>query len=174
MLEQIPIKKEYLLIAATVVLLFICYRVAFAKTAEAWQLNRQLKTQLAQATDLSYQPEYLERKRNNLAKIINLYKADTIDFRSNIISTIASIAEKENVKLTEVPTQDPFYHTDKFIIQKLSFSGDYFALSKVLNQLQAAKGIGIARGAAFKTMRNRSNGNDINKLILEVYLEILK
>jgi len=174
MLKQIPIKKEYLLIAASIVLLLLCYQLAFKKTAEAWQINKQLRTQIAQATDLSYQPAYLERKNNNLSQIINRYKTDTIAFRSNTISAISSIAEKEDVKLSEVPLQDPLYHSDQFIIQKLNFEGGFFALTKVLNKLQATNGIGVVRSVAYKVMGVRSGADEDKKLILEVYLESVK
>src|SRR5260370_37700569 len=110
MLKQLPFKKEYLLAAATMLLLLICYQLAFKKTIVAWQLNRGLKQKLAQSTDVSQQPEYQERKNANLGKLIDLYKADTTEFRSNILSNISAIAENENVKLTEVPTRDPLYN----------------------------------------------------------------
>jgi hypothetical protein len=174
MLKQLPIKKEYLLIAASIVLLLLCYQFAFKRTIEAWQINKHLKAQLAQAADLSYQPAYLERKNNNLSKIIARYKTDTVAFRSNTISIISSIAEKENVKLSEVPLQDPLYHTDKFIVQKLNFEGSFFALTKVLNQLLATSGIGSVRAATYKVVGLRQGNDDAKKLVLEVYLETVK
>lgn len=174
MLKQFPLKKEYLLIAAAIVLLLLSYQLAFKKTMEAWQINKHLKVQLFEATNLSYQPAYLERKDKNLTGIINRYKTDTVAFRSNSISAISSIAEKENVKLSEVPVQDPLYHTDQFIIQKLNFEGSFFALTKVLNQLQAKSGIGLVRSATYKSIKARSNTDQGKKLILEVYLETVK
>jgi hypothetical protein len=171
MLKQLPIKKDYLLIAATVLLLLLCYQLDFKKTLEAWQTNRQLKAELAQAADLSYQPAYLERKNNNLARIIARYKTDTAVFRSNSISTIASIAEKEQVKLSEVPLQNPLFRSGQFTIQKLSFEGGFFPLVKVLSQLQSLKDIGIVRSVDFKTTKTRSATAPPKKLTLEVYLE---
>jgi hypothetical protein len=174
MLKQLPLKKEYLLIAAAIVLLLLSYQLAFKKTIEAWQINKRLKEQLIRATDLSYQPAYLERKNKNLTNIINRYKTDTVAFRSNIISSISSIAEKENVKLSEVPVQDPLYHTNQFIIQKLNFEGSYFALTKVLKQLQARSGIGMVRSVTYKAINVKSNKDEAKKLIIEVYLETAK
>jgi hypothetical protein len=174
MLKQVPIKKEYLLIAAAIVLLLLCYQLAFKKTVAAWQIYKQLKAQIAQASDLSYQPAYLERKNSNLSKIIGRYKTDTVTFRSNTISAVSSIAEKENVKLSEVPLQDPIYHTDEFIIQKLNFEGGFFALTKVLNRLHATAGIGVVRSATYKVTNLRSGVLDTKKLVLEVYLETVR
>ena len=173
MLKQLPFKKEYLFIVSVIILLLISYQLAFKKTVEAWQINKQLKVQIAQASDLSIQPAYLDRKNANLSKIIGFYKTDTAGFRSNIISTISLIAEKQNVKLSEVPLQDPLYHNDKFIIQKLSFEGDFFDLAKVLDQLEKTKGIGVSRSVSFKKMKGNPN-NNVDKLTLDVYFETIK
>jgi len=166
------LKKEYLLIAATVITLTICYQLAFKKTITAWQINKQLKSQLVQSSDVSVQPGYIQRKNANLDRILDLYKADTINFRSNIISKISSIAEGENVKLAEVPSQDPVYHNMLFIIQKLSFEGDFFSLMKTLNVLQSTPGIGMVRSIGIKSVGLHTSNDEIKKLILAVYLEI--
>ncbi|MDB5002080.1 MAG: hypothetical protein JWQ34_305 [Mucilaginibacter sp.] len=173
MLDKLPIKKDHLLVAGAVLLLLLCYKLAFKNTIEAWQTHAQLNNQLAQATDISIQPDYLQRKNINLNKVINLYKADTIAFRNNSISKISIIAEKENVKLSEVPLQDPFFHTDKLIIQKLNLEGDYFALTKTVNILRSTAGIGIIRSISYKLTRAKGNSDD-KKLIADVYLEIAK
>jgi len=66
------------------------------------------------------------------------------------------------------------YHTDKLIIQKLDFEGDFFALTKVFNRLQATRGIGMVRSAAYKMTGLRAGNDDVKKLIFEVYLETAK
>jgi len=172
MIKPGQIKKEYLLIAASLVLLVMCYQLAFKKTIEAWQLHKQLESKLVQSSKMNFQPGYSERKNANIRRILNLYKADTVNFRSNIISRISSIAEKENVKLSEVPVDDPTQHNNKNIIQKLLFEGDYFSLIKTLNELQKASGIGVIRSIALKTVGSHINNDDVKKLILTVNLEI--
>jgi hypothetical protein len=172
MLKKIPLKKEHLFIIAAIMICLICYRLAFQKTIEAWQIHQQLSRQIATAADLSDQPAYLERKQANLNKIISLYRADTITFRSNIISTISGVAERGGVKLSEVPAQDPSYNTDKFIIQKLSFEGGFFAMTKVLRQLQSTTGIGMVRAFTYRSVGLKSSNDQTKKLILEVYMEI--
>lgn len=172
MLKQLNLKKEYGLVAAAIVALLLCYQLAFKKTVTAWQLNRNLNQQLVRSADVSYQPGYMERKSNNLDKIISLYKADTVNFRSNILETISSIAERENVKLSEVPSRDPIYHTSQFIIEKLDFEGDYFSLVKTLNQLQSVPQIGLIRAATLKSVGTHSSNDESKKTVLEVYLEM--
>lgn len=173
MLDKLPIKKEYILIAGAVLLLLVSYELAFKKTIEAWQIHRRLSAQLTQGTDLSVQPAYLERKDKNLDKIISGYQIDTVSFRSTIISTISLLAEREGVKLSALPVQDPLFRSDQFIIQKLGFEGDFFSLTKVLNRLRLTKGVGMIRSFAYK-MPSGKNEETKGPLILEVYLVIAK
>jgi hypothetical protein len=174
MLKKIPLKKEHLFTIAAVIVCLLCYRLAFQKTIEAWQIHQQLSKQKAAAGDFSDQPAYLERKQANLSKILGLYRADTVAFRSNIISTISGIAEKGGVKLSEVPLQDPLYNTNKFIIQKLSFEGSFFAMTKVLRQLQSTPGIGMVRAFTYRSVGLKASNDETKKLILEVYMEVGK
>ncbi|SDQ01667.1 hypothetical protein SAMN05428975_5922 [Mucilaginibacter sp. OK268] len=171
MLKWWPFKKEYLLIAGAVILLLICYQLAFKNTITAWQFNRQLKTQLQQTGDISYQPGYLDRKSKNLEHILVLYRSDTALFRSNTISTIAVLAEKYRVKLAEVPAQDEVYHTERAIIQKLNFEGDFFALNSFLNQLESSESVGVVRAVEFKLQRKDAEPVS-KKLMMGVYMEI--
>jgi len=165
-------KKEYLFISAVMILLVICYQLAFKKTIGAWQLNKRLKTQLEQSSDVSIQPGYTERKNTNLDRILELYKADTMNLRSNAISKISSVAEAENVKLAEVPSRDPIYSNGQFLVQKLDFEGDFFSLMKVFQRLGQAKDFGVIRSAVFKARRETDN-EKTKKLIMELYLEII-
>jgi len=172
MIKPGQIKKEYLLLGAVVLLLVLCYQLAFRKTADAWHIHKQLQSQLAQSSNVNFQPGYSERKSANIGRILNLYKADTINFRSNIISRISSIAEKENVKLSELPTEDLARHQKQLIIQKLGFEGDYFSLIKTINHLQATSGIGIMRSITIKKPDLHTLQGQSEKLALIVNLEI--
>lgn len=118
---------------------------------------------------MSYQPGYLKRKNANLDSVIFHYQADTNSFRNNSISTISFISQKHGVKLSEVPIQDPSFRTERFIIQKMSFEGDFFSLTKTLNELQQTRGIGVIRGVSFRLNRLTEG-----KLFSDVYIEILR
>ena len=172
MQKLLNIKREYLLIGASLLVLLLCYKLAFKPTIEAWQLHHRLSNQLVQATDLSYQPGYLERKNRNLIKILDLFKADTLSFRSNILSRISLIAEGQEVKLTEVPTNDSALHNAGFIAGKLSFEGEYFALVKTLNKLQQTSEIGQIRSVRIKTVKEHLLNYTASKTIMEIYLVI--
>jgi len=174
MIKPGQIKKEYLLLAASVLMVVICYQLAFKKTIEAWHLHRQLEAQVSQTLSTNFQPGYSERKSANISKILNLYKADTLNFRSNIISRISSIAEKENVKLSEVPADDPALHHNKLIHQKLAFDGNYFSLVKTLDDLQKTPEIGVVRSVDLKSASSNINGTGTKILTLIVELEFTR
>jgi hypothetical protein len=171
MLKELKLKKEYLLVAASIAVLFICYQLAFKKTIAAWKVHHDLQKQITESGDVTTQPGYLVRKNFNLNNIINLFNADTINFRSNILSSISLLAERENVKLSEVPSQDPVYHTPQFIIQKLNFEGDYFALLKTLNRIESTRQIGMVRSAGIRSVKSSDYNSDKKKLVMEVYME---
>jgi len=174
MRRKFPIKNQYLLAGAVVLLLFVGYRFAFKNTIIAWQMRSDLQAQLNRAADTRYQPGYLARKNRNLSNVVRQYQADTTGFRSNSINDIALMAEKQNAKLTEVPTPEPFYRSNELIIQKLGFEGDFFALTKLLRQLETTPGIGAVRSATYRAIGLHGNTDEQKKLILEVYIEIAK
>lgn len=169
MLKKLPFKPEHLLALATILLLMLGYQLAFKKTIGANRLNRELRSASAQPQDLSYQLAYLERKVQNLERILQRYALDSIAFRSHALGVIASIAEKTGVTLTGVPVQDPSDHTTLFRVQRLDFEGDYFSLLRMLQLLQSQPGIGVLRSLKFKTTRSNADKNE--KLTLEVYME---
>jgi len=169
MLKQAIFNKERLFVVGIFLLLVIGYKLAFKKTIEAWQTNKALKDQQTMSSNLSYQPNYIRRKNANLDSLIGRYKVDTINFWNSNISTISLIAEKQHVALSEVPVQDPSFNTENVIIQRLTFEGDFFSITKTLNDLQKADKVGFVRSVTY-----RLDKREEEKLLADVYLEILK
>lgn len=167
--KRLPIKKEHLFFAGIVLLMLIGYQLAFKKTIEAWRTNKNLKAQQALQANLSYQPGYLKRKNANLDRVISRYRSDTATFRNSSINTISIVAEKQGVRLSEVPVKDASYSNEKIGIQKLTFEGDFFSITKTLNELQKTKDIGVIRSVCYRLSRTVEG-----RLFADVYMEILK
>lgn len=168
------IDKKYLLPAATILMLLVCYRFAFRNTIEEWRLNTKLKTELLQASDLSYQPDFIGRKGRNLTLILNNFKVDTATFRVAVVNQIASIGQQENVRLAEVPAQEAIYHTDHFIIQRLKLEGDFFSLLKVLHKLEDAERTGFLRSVEIRAVKQHTAKGEFQKLVMEVAVQIVR
>ncbi|MGV8879637.1 MAG: hypothetical protein ACOH2A_11465 [Sphingobacteriaceae bacterium] len=169
MLKKLTFKPEHGLALATGLLLLLSYQLAFKKTFMAYGRYRELRSVSAPPQDLSYQPAYLERKDQNLRRILQSYTLDSVAFRSHALGVITSIAEKVGIKLTGVPVRDPSYHTTLFRVQRLDFEGDYFSMLRMIQLLQSQPGIGVLRSLKFKTTGSNADKNE--KLTLEVYME---
>ncbi|MEZ2337946.1 hypothetical protein AB6735_20020 [Mucilaginibacter sp. RCC_168] len=167
-----PFRKDYLVYAGAVLLFFISYQLVISRTLDEWHLYRQLNQELAATNDLSYQPGYMERKSRNLERALALYRSDTALFRSNTLSEIAILAEKQHVRLIGVPAEQDIFHTDRAILQKLRFAGDFFSLNRFLYALESAKGIGLPRSVVYRT--DRKNVASVSGPVLEILLEISK
>ncbi|WP_426672072.1 hypothetical protein ACPPVU_12655 [Mucilaginibacter sp. McL0603] len=165
-------KKRWALPIGAIILFLFCYQVAFKKSLEAWRLHTSLAKTLAASGDVSATPDFEQKKSRNLDRIIDLYKADTADFRSNILARIAAIAGNENVKLTDVPTRGQGSADGHLHIQRLGFEGDYFSLMKTLMRLEQAKGIGMIRSATLKVSTPADGTEKMKKTVLSVYFEI--
>lgn len=168
MFKRIVQQKEFLFFSGMVLMAIIGYQLAFKRTIEAWQLNHKLKDQLSASTNLSYQPDYQKRKNANLDKVIRRYQADTLILRSNSIAVVANVASKYNVRLSELPVQGESPNEESFMIQKITFEGDFYSLTKTLHELQSTKDIGIVSSATYLL----NSGTD-KKLSLDVYLTVI-
>lgn len=176
MLAQLQLKKSYLLAGLALVLWVLAFRLAFYRTWEAKQVNRQLSARVVQASDVSYQPDYLERKSRNLGKTLALFKVDTVSYRSRVLSVLSEVADRENVRILEVPTQsqDAYYQAPHYAVQRLQFAGDFFALTRFLHKLEDQSGIGSVRSVTYKTINQQVASGKDKSLNMQVYLEASK
>lgn len=163
MLKKIPFKKKYLLAIGAVLMLGISYRLAFSRTLEAWTLSQSLKSQLAQQSDVSYEPGYFQKQQANLSKILNLYQADSLALHNQLVNALSAIAQDENVKLLQLPMPEMVQNAP-FYLQKIAFEGDYFKLEKVLYRLENNKP-GFVRSIEISTTR-KTNATDAHTTLV--------
>ncbi|WEA02080.1 hypothetical protein [Mucilaginibacter sp. SJ] len=173
MLKYWPFKKNYLLVLAAVVMAVASYELAIKHTLEARALNKQYKEQLMQQHSVTEQPGYTDRKNANLDRIIALYRADTLNYRSNAIGSIALLAERNNVRLVGAPVPDKSYRTEKYLLQKLTFSGDFFSLLRLLHQLPSANGIGMIRSCSFRVPSRGESSEGPKSILLDLVFEVV-
>lgn len=162
------------LIAGSVILLFVSYQLAFKNTIDAWQMNRNLKAKLAGSSDLSYQPGLSERKIKNLDKILNQFRSDSAAFRGNTIGKISRITSQQGVTLSEIPSDEPGFHTDQFIIERLRFEGDFRSYLKALDQIEQSPEVGFVRQVTIKEKPKNGVSDLKGNVTMELLLEIVK
>lgn len=174
MLQRLPIPKKYLLAGGILLLCLICYQLAFKKTLEAWQTHKELNERLAGTDQLHYQPGYLQRKQRNLDNLLARYKADLLTFKNKSLTTIALIAARENVRLSEAPMQSVGLNTQNTLIQKITLQGDYFALTKTVSAIQTTNSVGMIRSVNFHLPKNNNSSSVEMGLFVDIYLEVVK
>jgi hypothetical protein len=162
------VRKDLVLAIGTLLLVIACYQLAVKQTVQLWQLHRQLVLQAGEADGVSYQPDYLERKSRNLDVVLKRFQTDTMAFHNQVINNIALIAEKNGVRLKEVPDTDPSLTHPRFILQKLIFQGDYFALMRLLAELETTADIGVIRSVV---LRRQSRSAEQALPVLEILLQ---
>jgi len=174
MLKLTADKRKYIfpfLITASVI---ACYQFAFKRTLEASRINKYLAANVAHAADISYQPQYLERKNSNLDHIIALYKGDTVTFRDKVINDIALLAGSKNVKVTGVPVHLADLQPDGFFSQNLELQGSFFSLLEVINKLHALEGVGAIRQFSIKSTHRSGSQPSKSQLQLEITMIMIK
>lgn len=172
MLQNLPFKKEYILWLGVLLIFFVIYEFSIKSSIQLYQENISLQQSFEASTDLAFQPEYLNRKNKNIDKILKGYRQDSTSFRESTIAEISYIAESENVRLIEIPSPDPFYSTNGFIVQPLDFEGDYFSILKMLKTIQNKKTAGVLTSVSLSTIS--PNNQNIKKLTTRLYLQISK
>lgn len=146
--------RKYLAVAISVLLLVVCYQLAFYRTIDALNINKALQSKNALASDLTGEPGALNRQLENLDKALSQYQSDSASLRANALTIISSVAKTNNARLEEVPVEDPMFHSPQFTIQRLAFSGDFNALVKTLYRLESTQKIGMIRSVSIRSSKN--------------------
>ncbi|WP_158829389.1 hypothetical protein [Mucilaginibacter lacusdianchii] len=159
--------------AALAALLFLLsIKFAFLRTWQAWHIHQQLSAQLVRASDVSYQPGLLNRKQANLAQTLELFRVDSTVYRSWLLTSFSMLAEKEKVKVVDVPEADNQpYQASRYRIQQLGFEGSFFALTRLVYAAEAFKGTGYIRSIVYRKVNVSAMGKQGSALQLYLYLE---
>jgi hypothetical protein len=176
MLEKIVKYRVPVMVMATLLLLGISYRFSLQHTVKAYREQKALQRQLGDSGGPLVEPQYLERKLENLGRIVNAYKTDTTIFRNTVVNAIALIAQRNQVQLTDVPVEAPGSTGDeRVILQRLVLKGEFFPLLQAYEEISRAENTGYLRSAAWKKKRSNSSNLVADKdIILEIYLTGLK
>ena len=174
MLKSFFNNRKYWAIAGSVILLIICYELSFNITVQAYRNNQNLKSKSLSIVDLSIQPGAIDKRLKSLNQLLDRYRSDSISIRAHNLTLISVVAKKYNVQLAEVSADDPLYHNEQFILERLNFTGTYFALLGTLNSLAVIPGIGIIRSVSITVPRKNQLKDTEGKIAMELFLECVK
>lgn len=167
--------KNHLLTAGTVVLLLLCWPLAFRKTIDALSLNRKLSLLDEDKGKLSFNPEYLEQKHRVLSKLVASYTIDSAQWKNEFWLNVSRSAAGKGIAVSYTPEQAKEQDKDKdskVIRQSILFGADYRHLVTLLDTLEKMKGVGFITSAKFDKVKGiHTEGND--KLILKTVFSVL-
>lgn len=172
MIQDWKNKNNILLAVGILALTFLTYQFAIKNTIAAYETNKRLKTSLMSNSVEFLPADFMQRKDRNLKKILGKYSLDPVTFKGKSIGEVASIAERENLKLIEIPVLDPFYNTEKFLIQRMDFEGDFYSIVRFIQRIQNEQKVGVLKSLSLKTEMNGIEQG--KKLSLEIFLQIKK
>jgi hypothetical protein len=174
MLKKISFYSAFAVPVATLLLLVIGYRLAFRHTLAVWQQHRELERQFAQAGNIDAPAGFLERKYENLSKVISLYSADTLQFRDQVIGSISGIAAKENVQLTDISQGDIDLGAGQLMVQKVVLEGSFRSLLQAYHRAVQTENTGLIRSATWRKPHPVSSTLKDSTLLLDLFIVSVK
>jgi hypothetical protein len=169
-------QKNKFLTPGIVLLVIMCWFLAFNKTFEAIKVHYQLKdsSQLDHNNqDLSFNSNYTERKTQALSIILESYSVDKKHWNNDVWLTVSSLAASQKVAIDFTIT-GPHIEPDTNSIgikQRFSFYGDYISLVKLLNVLEHTSKIGRISDVEIKTHSKDVQSSLPDKCKLEINLQ---
>jgi hypothetical protein len=99
------VQKNKLLLPVAGIVIVLCWFLAFSKTFEAIQVNRQLTSQVATDNDISFNPAHTERKVAALNRILKSYKVNEAEWSNQLWMKASAIAMKHKVGIDYTMTR---------------------------------------------------------------------
>lgn len=160
--------RNKLLLAVTAFVLLLSWFLAFKKTVNAIVLNHHLKKMSAQNNNLSYNPEYVNRRLAQLDRILGRFEADPDDWKDQFWLKISSVADEKGVEVIYRPvnaaTTDS---TTTELRESIGFRGKFKDLVILLDTLEKTEGIGKIASAGFGKEKASGQSEEAVKIILK-------
>jgi len=171
MLEKISdVQKNKLLLPATAVIILLCWFLAFSKTFEAIQINRQLTGQIANDEDISFNPAHTERKLAALNSILKSYRVNEAEWSNQLWMKASAIAMKQGVGIDYTMTK-PVAEPDTTSLgvkETLYCYGDYRQLVQLVDTLERIPAIGKISALQIKAPKEDVIGERANQCVLKL------
>lgn len=164
------IRKNKLLIPATVVALLLCWFLAFNKTYQAIQINRQLSSQIPSEEDIAFNPAHTQRKLAALQNILKSYRVNEAEWSNQLWMKASAIAMKQNVGIDYTMTR-PEVEKDTTAIgvsETLYCYGNYQQLVKLIDTLEKMPSIGRISALQVKAPKEDATGERAKQCVLKV------
>ncbi|OOQ58324.1 hypothetical protein [Mucilaginibacter pedocola] len=141
--------RKYWITAGTLLVLLLCYQLAFKKTIAASQLYSRLSQQVTANDGLSLQPAFLERQYQTITALASSYHVDTANYRTQLLSKLAPLADSCHITLINIPKSNTSAD-GRITRQQIGAKGDFFSLLRFYALAEKQKGTGMASSVSWK------------------------
>lgn len=162
-------QKSKLLVPLFCIGILLCWFLAFSKTYEAVKLNTKLNGDVMKESDLSFNPVYLQRKRDALDKILKSYQVG-VNWNDQLWMKGSAIAAHQNVGV-DYTMAKPLAEVDSNavgLVQSLYFYGNYKQLVQLVDTLEHISGIGKISALQVKAPKPDLSGDRADQNMLRL------
>lgn len=153
-------KKNGLLIASMLLLVYLAWIFSFRHAISAFQLNSNLKNEQAGAGDMDSAYPAISRKHNFYTSVIKTYRTKSEDNEGHLWQSLSGLAMGHGLEISfsTEPTAEKDTALTKLHIfkQYYNFKGSYSQMARLLDSISKTKGIGRISG--FEIKRGKKQG----------------
>lgn len=160
-------KRNQLLYAGAVFMLLLGWLLAFQKTYNAYQVNKQLSAQVG--SDVSHSAQHqLVSKAKILDSLAQVYQTDSLNWDDNFLSNASRAVNSPAIQVyfNNRPTKGMQLQSDSTIARAktLTIKGDYRAIVQSISELEKITTLGYL-SAINLNLDTKKNNNDQKKVI---------
>lgn len=179
MLDKLDFKKkQLLLIAFAVLLLYIAYQFSFKNAFEAMRLNSQLQKDKHSESGQTFSYPQIERKDEFCAAIIRRYKVKKEDRENYLWQSLSGMAIANHVEISfaqgNVLSADTSALSKGTVVNQFNFRGPYVNVVRLLDTVSKSPGIGKIHMLKLESPRKEGQKGDAGKLTLVLGLKGLE
>jgi len=176
MLDKLDYRKKQILLAAfALLLLYIAYQFSFKNAFEAIALNRQLKKEGVATEGQSVSYPQIERKNEFYKSVIKGYKVRKDDRENQLWQSLSGMSIANQVQISFVAEKAVLADTSAVakgvVTDQFTFKGRYANLVKLLDTISKSKGIGKIYNLKLQQGKTNQQQEKSDKLMLVMGLK---
>lgn len=162
-------KKNILAVIGLLVLLWLCYQLAFKKTWDTYQQKKELESQAQFFRDMPKQLAVLKQKERYYDSLLKEYNLNRGSLQNNLLHTLNTYAEDYQISIIEF--KDPHIFNDEKEIMTYTYQfklqGEYNDLIQLVYQLEQGSKYGELVHVSFLKKKNyRTQKNELTAQVL--------
>lgn len=167
-------KKNMVLIAVMLLLVYIAYVFSFSPTLKVIQINHQLTREQNATQNFEGTLPQIANQNNYYINALKAYQVKAEDRENKLWQTVSGVAIAKNVSIGFNPnlqqTTDSVAIKNRLVTQQFNFKGNYFNHIQLLDSLSKTKGIGLISELKLTVPKEKETDGSAHQLTLQLTL----